>query len=147
MNMAFDDPAQIRIHLAQQPYHLGIDVLIRSTDGLTVADPLRLRRYTAAEFEEAVASQSLKPTVRIQYSAAQELMDQLWSMGLRPNQKVGYEGQLAATQAHLEDMRRLVFRDTDAKRILRNGEKFPDYFNPLRQVYPMGTGMPETPSE
>lgn len=42
-------------------------------------------------------------------SEAQRLMDELWLAGLRPSEGTGSAGALAATQAHLEDMRRLVW--------------------------------------
>ena len=40
---------------------------------------------------------------------AQRLMDDLWECGLRPSSGAGSVGQLAATEYHLEDMRKLVF--------------------------------------
>lgn len=40
---------------------------------------------------------------------AQELMDRLWQAGYRPAEGKGSAGALAATERHLEDMRRLVF--------------------------------------
>lgn len=40
--------------------------------------------------------------------AIQSLMDQLWSMGVRPAD-VGTAGHLAATTKHLEDMRAIAF--------------------------------------
>lgn len=43
---------------------------------------------------------------------AQTLMDELWRSGIRPTEGTGSAGSLAATQGHLEDMRRLVFGTT-----------------------------------
>jgi hypothetical protein len=40
---------------------------------------------------------------------AQSLMDGLYNCGVRPSSGAGSAGQLAATEKHLEDMRRLVF--------------------------------------
>jgi len=40
---------------------------------------------------------------------AQDLMDKLWAAGYRPTEGKGSAGALAATERHLEDMRRLVF--------------------------------------
>lgn len=54
----------------------------------------------------------IEPTFRMSYEEAQELMDDLWTCGLRPSEGSGSAGALAATQKHLEDMRKLVF---DAK--------------------------------
>ena len=41
---------------------------------------------------------------------AQSLMDALWNTGVRPSNGEGSVGQLAATEAHLADMRALVFK-------------------------------------
>lgn len=48
--------------------------------------------------------------IRLDRVAAQELMDQLWSAGLRPTEGKGSAGSLAATERHLADMRALVFK-------------------------------------
>ncbi len=42
---------------------------------------------------------------------AQQFMDSLWSCGFRPTEGSGSAGSLAATQAHLQDMRALVFKE------------------------------------
>lgn len=41
---------------------------------------------------------------------AQNLMDALWDAGLRPSEGSGSAGAMAATQRHLDDMRKLVFK-------------------------------------
>lgn len=48
--------------------------------------------------------------ITIEPEAAQRLMDSLWDCGLRPSQGKGSAGAMAATERHLEDMRRLVFK-------------------------------------
>ena len=48
------------------------------------------------------------PTVSLRLDEAQELMDELWSCGLRPSEGTGSAGSLRATERHLEDMRRIV---------------------------------------
>lgn len=53
--------------------------------------------------------QDVEPFLRITYEAAQALMDELWECGLRPTEGTGSAGALAATQKHLDDMRKLVF--------------------------------------
>ena len=50
------------------------------------------------------------PVLTIQSGEAQNLMDELWRAGIRPTEGAGSVGQLSAVQAHLEDMRTLVFR-------------------------------------
>lgn len=49
------------------------------------------------------------PTFRLTATAAQVLMDDLWACGFRPSEGAGSAGAMAAVQAHLADMRRLVF--------------------------------------
>lgn len=58
-----------------------------------------------------------EPTARLTRSEAQELMDALWRVGMRPSNGAGNVGQLAATEKHLEDMRRLVFREGNSGRV------------------------------
>ena len=50
------------------------------------------------------------PTFTLMLEEAQELMDSLWQVGLRPSEGTGSAGSLAATQKHLEDMRWLVMK-------------------------------------
>jgi hypothetical protein len=59
--------------------------------------------------KQAVSGEALTETFRLSNEAAQRLMDSLWHCGIRPVGAKGSTGQLAATERHLEDMRRLVF--------------------------------------
>lgn len=49
------------------------------------------------------------PTLEIDRRTAQNLMDALWSAGLRPISGEGMDAQVTAIKAHLADMRKLVF--------------------------------------
>jgi len=64
---------------------------------------------TQLVMQETEHGQMTEPTARLSNAAAQELMDQLWSAGLRPSEGSGSAGAMRATERHLEDMRRLVF--------------------------------------
>ena len=55
----------------------------------------------------------IEPTVRLDDGAAQQLMNELWKIGVRPTNGEGSVGQIGATERHLEDMRRLVFNGED----------------------------------
>jgi hypothetical protein len=70
--------------------------------------------FTAATKEEQI-NQDLGPALIIEPDEAQQLMDSLWDMGIRPSEGSGSAGQLAATQRHLEDMRTLVLKKQEAK--------------------------------
>lgn len=65
-------------------------------------------------FVQLADGEQHEPSVRLTLTAAQALMDDLWQAGLRPTEGAGSAGSLAATQRHLDDMRRLVF-DADRK--------------------------------
>jgi hypothetical protein len=55
------------------------------------------------------------PTVSLDITSAQELMDGLWQCGIRPTEGTGSAGSLRATERHLEDMRSLVFKTAPKK--------------------------------
>lgn len=52
---------------------------------------------------------AIDPLFSLTDDEAQDLFESLWAAGFRPA-KDGTSGQLAATQSHLEDMRRLAFK-------------------------------------
>lgn len=52
------------------------------------------------------------PALRLEPEDAQALMDELFSLGVRPSDGAGTAGQLASIKYHLEDMRKLVFNDS-----------------------------------
>lgn len=76
-------------------------LLIRTIDGK--------RHAGVVSFEELPEGHFANPTATIGITEAQQLMDDLWHCGLRPSEGSGSAGALAATERHLEDMRRLVF--------------------------------------
>jgi hypothetical protein len=61
-------------------------------------------------FEEVGPGEYVEPQ-QISMVAAQTLMDDLWSSGLRPTEGSGSAGALAATERHLADMQKLVFKN------------------------------------
>lgn len=70
------------------------------------------KKYTVKiiENEEIKTGRAAEPLARISPTDAQVLMDDLWSCGLRPTEGKGSAGALSATQNHLNDMRKIVFK-------------------------------------
>ena len=71
-------------------------------------------------YEQVEEARSPEPTFTLHLDVAQNLMDELWRIGLRPSEGTGSAGALAATQKHLEDMRALVAATLD---VALNGKK------------------------
>lgn len=104
----------LRIFARRAFADFGIDLHVAEyQDGMptAIATAVTLQTVTLGELKEATA-----PLLTIDDSAAQRLMDELWHCGIRPKE-VGAIGALAATERHLNDMRRLVFKDTPIDRI------------------------------
>lgn len=62
-------------------------------------------------FEEKEPGAISSPLMSLQREEAQDLVDQLYAQGIMPNMAKGSSGQLTAVQYHLEDMRKLVFKE------------------------------------
>jgi len=62
---------------------------------------------TDLQFENIKEGQELRPTFKLRKDQLQSLMDELYRVGVRPTEH-GTAGELAATKAHLRDMRVLV---------------------------------------
>lgn len=65
---------------------------------------------TSITFTEVAPGSYRDPLLRLKPDEAQELMDQLYAVGVRPSAAAGSAGQLEAVKYHLEDMRKLVFK-------------------------------------
>lgn len=74
-----------------------------------IAEPIQFRELTGDELDGLAMDELLSPALRLTEEDAQRLIDAMWEAGLRPTGSHGSAGQLAATERHLADMRRLVF--------------------------------------
>ena len=99
--------------VSRRSYGDGYDLkfAISHSDGsISVARPVVIERF------EAHQPPPVEPMIALHFREAepalQSLMDQLWNAGFRPGD-VGTAGHLAATQAHLKDMRALVAKTLD----------------------------------
>ena len=86
----------------------GIEFLVRAYSS---ADPGHYY-YPVVTWETGVSADIMppdEPVVVLEQDQAQALMDDLWNCGLRPTEGKGSAGALAATEKHLEDMRKIAF--------------------------------------
>ena len=85
---------------------IGVHLYQKNESGVWVA--------RAVEMEQINVAQYVTPTFELDNTTAQELMDGLWHCGLRPSEGTGSAGAMAATQKHLEDMRKIAFLRIEA---------------------------------
>lgn len=93
-----------KIYASRKDFGRGISITLvdEQSNGVWVGEPVLMTRLKN-DYEH------VQPTMNIENDTAQQLMDQLWQCGLRPSEGTGSAGSLAATQAHLEDMKTIAF--------------------------------------
>lgn len=64
---------------------------------------------TSIEFQPIEEAEEIRDWIGFTPDEAQALVDELWLLGVRPSEGTGSAGSLAATERHLEDMRRISF--------------------------------------
>lgn len=97
-------PVFVRCRHDVMMFNVEVYLYYKDIDGsIARAEPVEfvMKRANRAEV--------VNPTFRLEQETAQAFMDALWDCGIRPAQGTGSAGSLAATERHLEDMRKLVF--------------------------------------
>lgn len=94
-----------QFHAERSIYSRGIKLHMADVSGRQLAVATNIT-FQATE-ENAVREQ---PLIDLQPEDAQQLMDELYHVGIRPSQAAGSAGQLDAVKYHLEDMRTLVLK-------------------------------------
>lgn len=92
---------KIRFRAQSKPWHSGIS--LAAFNETHHVELLTLEPHKDGELITEFAT--------LDWPQAQLLMDDLWNCGVRPTEGAGSAGALAAVQAHLADMRKLVFAD------------------------------------
>ncbi len=106
MEADVNDSAELRAMSAPWSDTIELLLRIRTASG-------QLSCGTNVEMETVEPGHQVNPTFRLRTEKAQQLMDDLWSCGLRPSEGTGSAGAMRATEKHLDDMRRLVFHRLD----------------------------------
>lgn len=84
---------------------IGLRMFIQRDDGIALPEPI-VMKFVKNEDLGSVSGRG--PDIVLPVTSAQQLMDELWNVGLRPTDGSGSAGSLAATERHLSDMRALV---------------------------------------
>lgn len=96
-----------KLSVEKSPWYNTIQfVLFERKNQNTVAYSKEIIMYSPTLEEQG---RMIEPTFSLEPEEAQELMDDLWRIGFRPSEGTGSAGALAATQKHLEDMRKIAF--------------------------------------
>ena len=91
---------RLELRAVSAPWHGGVELLVRQGNAYGVSVTMETKKPGLV----------VEPTLRIGMAEAQTLMDDLWNAGLRPTEGAGSAGSLRATEAHLNDMRALAFK-------------------------------------
>ncbi|MBE2178898.1 MAG: hypothetical protein IAE97_00295 [Chthoniobacterales bacterium] len=103
---------RLQIHATRDFWYPGKEISLHAA---TFRPDGKLSARVSSIQLERIDEDSLIPVcendaaLRIDETAAQRLMDDLWNCGIRPTNVRHQSDALAATQAHLTDMRRIVF--------------------------------------
>ncbi len=97
---------QLHIRLSTTPHFMGfaLHLFQKRPDGYNIAKPII--------WEKIKEGTEVCPCITVhRKELLQELMDDMWLIGLRPSFKADeYKAQLETMKYHLEDMRTLVFK-------------------------------------
>lgn len=96
---------KFEVYAERHNFGAGVSIRLLQQIGKTrySAKPIVMEKFEEGGFVD--------PMVVLDITSAQRLMDELWQCGLRPTEGTGSAGSLAATERHLADMRRLVFKE------------------------------------
>ena len=100
------DILPIEVMARREDWSDGISLYMRQRTvgrGSQIAQPIVFTPHNPVMVAE--------PMMRLAIQQAQQFMDELWQCGLRPTEGTGSAGSLKATERHLEDMRKIVFKD------------------------------------
>lgn len=101
---------QIEVRAFNAPWNMAVELLVVDKKDHRVLTTDKSSDKFQAEVRSYVDGEAFERSLHITIEAAQTLMDDLWQAGLRPTEGAGSAGAMRATERHLEDMRKLVFK-------------------------------------
>ncbi len=99
----------MKIRAIMQGWYEGVSISIQERN----PNNGRLAIVKELTIEEIPEGSLVPETANISREAAQELMNDLYSIGIRPSEGTGSAGSLQATEKHLNDMRAIVGKKLD----------------------------------
>lgn len=98
----FDQNLEIRFH--DSPWNDCYEIAFFTKEGgrTWIGEPVVMK--------ERVTYGVIEPTARMSRTAMQGLFNEMWRSGFRPKDGTGNSGHVEALKYHLEDMRKLVFK-------------------------------------
>lgn len=95
------------VDLCYGSFSKNIELRIAQVDG--EGDVVAFAKQLEFEPTQEAFAQAVPATTTLRRDTCQHLMDQLWYLGFRPEAGEMSVGQVAAVNAHLQDMRTLAF--------------------------------------
>lgn len=102
-----------RLWAERREWSNNVDFVLFERIGNSVSYSTQILMKTSEEGEDWAVK--IDPPLSLRNDEVQELMDNLWRIGFRPSEGTGSAGALAATQKHLEDMRKIAFDALEKK--------------------------------
>jgi len=99
------DILPIQIMARREDWQDGISIYMRQRtvgQGDTIALPVVMEK------RDPMHTTRVQPMLTLGIHEAQQLIDELWQCGLRPTERTGSAGSLAATERHLADMQKIA---------------------------------------
>lgn len=100
---------KLDLQCRRQPWSNRIEMAILSTETIGGSRFGYVGKVVFHKIEEGQMVDD-NDVIPMKNEEAQQLMDELWRCGLRPTEGAGSAGQMAATERHLADMRKIAFK-------------------------------------
>lgn len=104
-----DDRSPTRLVAHKEPWSLLISLYL-FTDHIVNGRVKETRFAEKLALSEHEEGSLVQPFTSIDPTTAQGLMDSLWECGVRPTEGKGSAGAMMATQGHLDDLRKILFK-------------------------------------
>ena len=92
--------ADIEMRAQAAPWRQGVSLWIRQGSAYAINLVMEEKRDFVA----------VDPSLSISETAAQTLMDDLWSAGIRPTEAAGSAGAMRRAESHISDLRAIAFK-------------------------------------